>query len=64
MLWRYTGTFDADQRRRAGDGAYVMVHDTTCRLFGYHGSFDVEWRTTEPDAIPADVKPVREEPRE
>lgn len=37
LLWRYTGTFDADQRRRAGGGAYVMIHDTTCRLFGYHG---------------------------
>jgi hypothetical protein len=21
----------------AGDGGYVLVRDTTCRLFGYHG---------------------------
>ena len=25
------------KRRRAGDGAYVVIRDTTCRLFGYHG---------------------------
>ena len=24
-------------RARAGDGAYVMIIDSTCRLFGYHG---------------------------
>lgn len=29
--------FDADERARAGEGAYVIVRDTTCRLFGYHG---------------------------
>ena len=23
--------------RRAGRGAYVIIRDTTCRLFGYHG---------------------------
>ncbi len=22
---------------RAGEGAYVIIRDTTCRLFGYHG---------------------------
>jgi hypothetical protein len=36
-LWRYGETFDAAERARAGDGAYVVVRDTTCRLFGYHG---------------------------
>ena len=36
-LWRYGETFDAAERRRAGDGAYVVIRDTTCRLFGYHG---------------------------
>lgn len=36
-LWRYSDVFDADTRSRAGDGAYVIIRDTTCRLFGYHG---------------------------
>jgi hypothetical protein len=29
--------FDAAARRRAGPGAYAVIRDTTCRLFGYHG---------------------------
>jgi hypothetical protein len=33
-------------------------------LFGYRGSFDVEWRNCSPDEIPPDIKPVREERRE
>lgn len=33
-------------------------------LFGYHGSFTVEERPCPPDAIPADVLPLREERRE
>ncbi len=36
-LWRYHELFDAAARARAGVGAYVLVRDTTCRLFGYHG---------------------------
>lgn len=36
-LWRYGETFDQSERADAGEGAYVMVIDTTCRLFGYHG---------------------------
>jgi hypothetical protein len=36
-LWRYHTMFDAPTRTRAGDGAYVIIRDTTCRLFGYHG---------------------------
>jgi hypothetical protein len=24
----------------AGPGGYVLVRDTTCRLFGYHGLMD------------------------
>ncbi len=38
LLWRYHDTFDAESRRRAGAGAYVIIRDTTCRLFGYHGT--------------------------
>ena len=36
-LWRYTETFDDDERACAGDGAYIIIRDRTCRLFGYHG---------------------------
>ncbi|MFQ5971231.1 MAG: hypothetical protein ACE5Q3_02800 [Alphaproteobacteria bacterium] len=41
-LWRLSDVFDADELAHAGlrDGAtpgYVLVRDTTCRLFGYHG---------------------------
>ncbi len=37
LLWRYRETFDAATRARAGDGAYAVIRDATCRLFGYHG---------------------------
>jgi hypothetical protein len=36
-LFRYRALFDAAARRRAGSGAYAVVRDLTCRLFGYHG---------------------------
>jgi hypothetical protein len=29
--------FEAGELEAAGDGGYVLVRDTTCRLFGYHG---------------------------
>ena len=34
------------------------------RLFGYRGSFNVEWAPMTPDEIPSDAKPQREERRE
>lgn len=37
LFWTYGDQFDAKTRSRAGDGAYVVIRDTTCRLFGYHG---------------------------
>ncbi len=37
LHWRYSQMFDEVARRRAGAGAYVLVRDLTCRLFGYHG---------------------------
>ncbi len=37
LFWRYHEMFDAATRRAAGTGAYVIIRDTTCRLFGYHG---------------------------
>ena len=33
-------------------------------LFGYQGTFEVEWKSLTPDQIPADIKPRREEIRE
>jgi hypothetical protein len=36
-LWRYHALFDAKTREAAGPAAYVVIRDTTCRLFGYHG---------------------------
>ena len=29
--------FGAAERPAAGTDAYIVVRDTTCRLFGYHG---------------------------
>jgi hypothetical protein len=36
-LWYYHDLFDRKTRARAGAGAYVIIRDATCRLFGYHG---------------------------
>jgi len=36
-LWRYHEMFDEKTRRAAGTGAYAVIRDPTCRLFGYHG---------------------------
>ncbi|HEX3952589.1 MAG TPA: hypothetical protein VHW90_03380 [Stellaceae bacterium] len=36
-LFRYHALFDAVTRARAGAGAYAIIRDRTCRLFGYHG---------------------------
>jgi hypothetical protein len=37
ILWRFNETFSAAEREAAGANCYVIVRDTTCRLFGYHG---------------------------
>lgn len=37
LFWRYREAFDAATRQRAGENAYIIVRDATCRLFGYHG---------------------------
>ncbi len=36
-LLRYHALFDEATRTRAGSGAYAIIRDATCRLFGYHG---------------------------
>ncbi len=35
--WRVSETFEPKALEAAGVGAYVLIRDTTCRLFGYHG---------------------------
>ncbi len=37
LLWRYNEMFETAEREKAGNGAYVMIRDLTCRLFGFHG---------------------------
>jgi hypothetical protein len=37
LFWRYSEAFDAATRARAGENAHIVIRDTTCRLFGYHG---------------------------
>jgi hypothetical protein len=36
-FFRYHELFDPATRARAGNFAHLVVRDTTCRLFGYHG---------------------------
>ena len=37
LLWRVSEMFTDDEIKAAGTYAYVIIRDTTCRLFGYHG---------------------------
>ena len=37
LYWTHGDMFDAETRGRAGDGAFMVIRDATCRLFGYHG---------------------------
>jgi hypothetical protein len=41
-----------------------VTNKTWGRLFGYKGSFEVEWRSIPPAEIPADILPYRTEGRE
>ena len=43
MVWPHE-VFGAGLLRRAGPRGYVLIRDTTCRLFGYHGQMDDEGR--------------------
>lgn len=35
--FRAKAVFGADEIAAAGENAYILIRDTTCRLFGYHG---------------------------
>jgi hypothetical protein len=37
LLWRYHEMFNQQERHLAGRDAYIIIRDTNCRLFGYHG---------------------------
>jgi len=37
LLWRVSQMFTEDEIKSAGTYCYVIIRDTTCRLFGYHG---------------------------
>ncbi len=37
LLWRVSEMFTHDEIKAAGTYPYVIIRDTTCRLFGYHG---------------------------
>ncbi len=36
-FWTYHEIFNPPARQKAGPGAYIIIRDPTCRLFGYHG---------------------------
>jgi len=36
-FWRLSEMFSKDEREAMGGAGYVIVRDTTCRLFGFHG---------------------------
>ncbi len=36
-LWTYKEMFTTEERTLAGENAYLVIKDTTCRLFGFHG---------------------------
>jgi len=43
----------------------VRVHNTVWGpLFGYRGSFDVEWQTVGDGGVPGHVRPIRQELRD
>ena len=37
LLWTPSDFFSAADMKKAGPEGYVIIRDTTCRLFGYHG---------------------------
>ena len=42
LHWRAGDVFGQEKIAAGGPGAYVVVRDTTCRLFGYHGLLGVD----------------------
>ena len=44
LYWRYSEIFSEEIRQKAGENAYIVIRDHTCRLFGYHGLWDDKGR--------------------
>lgn len=42
LFWRYREMFSEAERAKAGSQGYVIIRDTTCRLFGFHGLINGE----------------------
>ena len=40
--WRLSEMFTAEEREKTGGAGYVIVRDTSCRLFGFHGLLNGE----------------------
>jgi hypothetical protein len=53
-----------DDRAKCFRISVEVRNRTWGRLFGYRGSFDVEWRPVAPGEVPPHVRPLREERRE
>ncbi len=44
LYWRVKDYFPEEDLRACGEAPYIIIRDTTCRLFGYHGIIDREGR--------------------
>jgi hypothetical protein len=40
ILWTYKEIFTQAQRNQAGQNSYIVIKDTSCRLFGFHGQLN------------------------
>ena len=40
LFWRASEMFHGTERIKAGESAFVLITDPTCRLFGFHGLLD------------------------
>ena len=43
-FWTLSDIFSQKEIQKAGENAYVIIRDTTCRLFGYHGLQNTQGR--------------------
>ena len=64
----FSGAADVREWFDAASGRFRISVDVRNRhwgrLFGYSGSFDVEWPEVAPGAVPAHILPIRQERRE
>ena len=64
----FSGIADVREWFDEGIGRFLISVDVTNRvwgpLFGYRGTFDVEWRTVDAGGVPPRVLPMRQEQRD